>query len=44
MVDSILDEAVSGTLDFIQTNIVQMVKDGHLDILPDRCTLLMRKP
>jgi len=36
MVDSILDEAVSGTLDFIQTNIVQMVKDGHLDILPDR--------
>ena len=36
MVDSILDDAVSGMLDYIQTNIVQMVRDGHLDIKPDR--------
>ena len=36
MVDSILNDAVSGALDYIQTNIVQMVRDGHLDIKPDR--------
>lgn len=36
MVHSILDNAVSITLDFIQTYIVQMIKDGDLDIKPDR--------
>jgi len=36
MVHSLLDNAVSIALDFIQTNIVQMVKNGYLDIKPDR--------
>jgi len=36
MVDSLLNNAVSITLDYIQTNIVRMVKDGYLDIKPDR--------
>jgi len=36
MVDSLLNNALSITLDFIQTSIVQMVKDGCLDIKPDR--------
>ena len=36
MVHSLLDNAVSITLDFIQTNVVQMIKDGYLDIKPDR--------
>jgi len=36
MVDSLLNNAVSITLDFIQTNIVQMVRNGYLDIKPDR--------
>lgn len=36
MVDSLLNNTLSFTLDFIQANIVQMVKDGYLDIKPDR--------
>lgn len=36
MVDSLLNDAVSITLDFIQKNVVQMVKNGYLDIKPDR--------
>jgi len=36
MVHSLLDNAVSITLDFIQANVVQMIKDGYLDIKPDR--------
>jgi AcrR family transcriptional regulator len=36
MVHSIFHNAVSITMDFIHTNIVQMVKDGRLDIKPDR--------
>jgi len=36
MVDSLLNNALSIALDFIQTNIVQMVKKGYLDIMPDR--------
>lgn len=36
MVDSLLNNAVSITLDFVQKNIVQMIKDGYLDIKPDR--------
>lgn len=36
MVHALLDNAVSFTMDFIQTNIVQMIKNGYLDILPDR--------
>ena len=36
MVHSLLDNAVSITLDFIQTNIVQMIRDGLLVIRSDR--------
>lgn len=36
MVHSLLDNAVSITLDFIQTNIIQMIKNGYLEIKPDR--------
>ncbi|MGI5936151.1 MAG: TetR/AcrR family transcriptional regulator [Oscillospiraceae bacterium] len=36
IVHSVLNNAVSITLDFIQTNIIQMIKDGSLDIRPDR--------
>jgi AcrR family transcriptional regulator len=36
MVHSLLDNAVSITLDFIQSNIVQMIENGYLDIKPDR--------
>lgn len=36
MVHSLLNNAVSITMDFIQTNIVQMIKNGDLDIKPDR--------
>lgn len=36
MINSLLDNAVSITMDFIHTNIVQMVIDGYLDIKPDR--------
>jgi len=36
MVDSLLNNAVSITMDFIQTNIVKMIKKGYLDIKPDR--------
>ena len=36
MVHSLLDDAVSIALDFIQTNVVQMVEDGYLDIKADR--------
>lgn len=36
MVDSLLNNTLSFTLDFIQANIVQMVKNGYLDIKPDR--------
>lgn len=36
MVHSLLNNAVSITMDFIHTNIVQMIKKGCLDILPDR--------
>ena len=36
MVHSLLDNAVSIAMDYIQTNIVQMIKKGYLDIQPDR--------
>jgi AcrR family transcriptional regulator len=36
MVDSLLNNALSIALDFIQKNIVQMIKNGYLDIKPDR--------
>lgn len=36
MVQSLLDKAMSIALDFIRNNIVQMIKDGYLDIEPDR--------
>lgn len=36
MVQSLLDNAVSMAMDFLQANIVQMIKAGHLDIKPDR--------
>ena len=36
MINSLLDNAVSITMGFIHTNIVQMVRDGYLDIKPDR--------
>ncbi len=36
MVDSLLDNAMSIALDFIQTNIVQMIKNGYLHIKPYR--------
>lgn len=36
MVQSIFQSAVSITMDFIHNNIVQMIKDGSLDIKPDR--------
>lgn len=36
MVQSLLNNAVSFTMDFIHANIVQMIKTGELDILPDR--------
>ena len=36
MVDSLLNNTVSYALDFIQTNIVKIIKDGYLDIKPDR--------
>lgn len=36
MVNSLLNNAVSITLDFIQKNIVQMIKNRQLDIKPDR--------
>lgn len=36
MVHSLFDNAVSITMDFIQVNIVQMIKNGYLDIKSDR--------
>jgi len=36
MVHSLLNNAVSITMDYINTNIVDMIKEGYLDILPDR--------
>ena len=36
MVQSLLDNAVLLTVDFIQTSIVQMVKNGEMEINPDR--------
>ncbi|MBA2133943.1 TetR/AcrR family transcriptional regulator [Capillibacterium thermochitinicola] len=36
LVRFLLDNATAMTMDFIHTNIVQMIKDGRLDILPDR--------
>lgn len=36
LVHSLLENATAITMDFIHTNIVQMIKDGRLDILPDR--------
>ncbi|NLY91133.1 MAG: TetR/AcrR family transcriptional regulator [Firmicutes bacterium] len=36
LVHSLLENAAAMTMDFIHTNIVQMIKDGRLDILPDR--------
>lgn len=36
MIHSLLENAMSITMDFIQANIVQMIKDGYLDIQPDR--------
>ena len=36
MVQSLFDNAVSITLDFIQTNIVQMIKNGYLEMKSDR--------
>jgi AcrR family transcriptional regulator len=36
MVNSLLDNAVSLTLDFIQKNIVHLIENGYLDIRPDR--------
>mgnify|MGYP000223763063 CR=1 FL=1 len=36
MVNSLLNNAVSLTMDFIQKNIVHMIENGYLDIRPDR--------
>lgn len=36
IINSFLDRAVSIAMDFIHTSIVQMIKDGYLDIQPDR--------
>ncbi len=36
MVQSLLDNAVSITVDFVQSNIVQMIKKGYLKVKPDR--------
>lgn len=36
MVDSLLNKTVSFALDFIQTNIIKMIKEGYLEIKPDR--------
>lgn len=36
MVHSLFNKAVSIAMDFIQTNITQMVKNGYLEIRPDR--------
>jgi AcrR family transcriptional regulator len=36
MVHSLLENTVSIAMDYIQTNIVQMIKNGYLDIKPDR--------
>ncbi len=36
MIYSLLENAMSFTMDFIQANIVQMIKEGYLDIKPDR--------
>jgi len=36
MVKSLFNNALSIAMDFIHTNIVQMIKKGYLDILPDR--------
>jgi len=40
MVRSLLNNAVSITMDYINTNIVDMIKKGYLDIEPDRLHFL----
>lgn len=40
MVQSLLNNAVSITMDYINTNIVDMIKKGYLDIEPDRLHFL----
>lgn len=40
MVHSLLNNAVSIALDFIQTNIIDMIAKGYLDIKPDRLHFL----
>ncbi|NLM83397.1 MAG: helix-turn-helix transcriptional regulator, partial [Clostridiales bacterium] len=36
MIDAVLRDAVSITLDFIQSDVARLVKEGYLEIRPDR--------